>query len=225
MHVYIHRYFVNHLALDDESATLLHQRYYREYGLAIEGLVRFNHIDAMAYNSEVDDALPLEDILKPDPELRRLLLAIDRTKVKKLWLFTNAYLNHGLRVIKLLGIDDLFDGITYCDYSKVPMICKPKKAMFQKAMQEAGETDVSKCYFIDDSYINVAGAKKFGWKATVHYVDPEEELPEKPAGHYVVRDLNELPTLFTDLFDHSKLTGVGQSVDQPVEKRTDLSVY
>jgi len=50
-----------------------------------------------------------EDIIEPNPSLRKLLEDIDKTKVK-LWLFTNAYVNHGRRVVKLLGIDDLFEG-------------------------------------------------------------------------------------------------------------------
>lgn len=57
----------------------------------------------------MDDALPLEDILHPDADLRKLISDINRSKVK-LWLFTNAYKTHGQRVIRMLGIDDLFDG-------------------------------------------------------------------------------------------------------------------
>lgn len=200
MQEYIHKYFVNHLALDDESADMLHRRYYKDYGLAIEGLVRFNHIDAMQYNKEVDDALPLEGYLRPDPQLRKLLESIDRTKVKKLWLLTNAYVNHGLRVIKLLGIDDLFDGITYCDYTQMPMVCKPKKEMYDKAMREAGIQDKSKCYFVDDSYINVVGAYRYGWQHTIHYLDKEDPVPEKQAGHFVVRNLLDLPKVAPEVF-------------------------
>ncbi|ANB14689.1 Sdt1p [Sugiyamaella lignohabitans] len=196
----IHKYFVTHLELDDESAELLHQRYYKEFGLAIEGLVRFNKIDAMAYNAEVDDALPLDGIMKPDPDLRKMLLSIDRTKVKKLWLLTNAYINHARRVVRLLGVDDLFDGITYCDYAQVPLICKPKREMFHKAMEQAGVDDVNKCYFVDDSYINIVGARKFGFKKPIQYVDADDPLPEKPASDYTVRSLLELPQLVPEVF-------------------------
>jgi len=45
----------------------------------------------------------LETVLHPDPELLSLLQSVDRTKVK-LWLFTNAYVNHARRVVRLLGI-------------------------------------------------------------------------------------------------------------------------
>lgn len=82
---------------------MLHQRYYKDYGLAIEGLARHHRIDPLVFNREVDDILPLDDILLPDLELRAFLEAFDRTKVK-LWLFTNAHVTHGMRVVKLLDV-------------------------------------------------------------------------------------------------------------------------
>lgn len=111
LHIYEAKLTVS-LELDLEDAKTLHETYYTEYGLAIEGLVRYHKIDPLDYNSKVDDALPLDQVLHPDPELRKLISDIDRTKVR-LWLFTNAYVNHGRRVVKLLGIDDLFDGKQY----------------------------------------------------------------------------------------------------------------
>lgn len=143
----IDKYFVEHLSLQWDDAVRLHKEYYQSYGLAIEGLVRHHQIDPLEYNTKVDDALPLEDIIKPNPRLRKLLEDLDRTKIKP-WLFTNAYITHGQRVVRLLGIEDLFEGITYCDYSKIPLICKPHKDMFDKAMKEVGISENSHCYFV-----------------------------------------------------------------------------
>ncbi len=143
----IDTYFVNHLSLSWDDAVRLHKEYYQNYGLAIEGLVRHHQIDPLEYNAKVDDALPLETIIKPNPGLRKMLLDIDRSKVK-LWLFTNAYVTHGRKVVRLLGIDDLFDGITFCDYGSIPLVCKPHADMFSKAMKEAGVEDVKDCFFV-----------------------------------------------------------------------------
>jgi pyrimidine and pyridine-specific 5'-nucleotidase len=140
-------YFQSHLEMSREEATELHQRYYKDYGLAIEGLVRHHKVDPLEYNAKVDDALPLEDIIKPDPKLRKLIEDIDREKIKP-WLFTNAYITHGKRVVKLLGIEDLFEGITYCDYGAERLLCKPDPDMFTKAMRESGATDRSTCYYV-----------------------------------------------------------------------------
>lgn len=192
---YIKDYIANTLSLDDESADFLHKNYYRQFGLAIEGLVRFNHIDAMDYNRKVDDALPLDTILKPEPLLRQLLESVDRSKVK-LWLFTNAYKTHGRRVVKLLGLEGLFDGITFCDYAERPLVCKPKTVMFKKAMQESGVSDESKCYYVDDSSLNCDAAVKLGWKHVIHFT---EGVPST-SGKSQIDTLWELPEVVPNLF-------------------------
>ena len=65
-----------------------------------------------------------------------------------MWLFTNAYVTHGKRVVRLLGIDDLFEGLTFCDYGEERLLCKPHPDMFAKAMREAGIKDHKQCYFV-----------------------------------------------------------------------------
>lgn len=101
----------------------------------------------MQFNREVDDALPLDDALKPDPELRRFLQSFDQRKVK-LWLLTNAYRTHAERVLKLLQVDDLFEGLTFCDYQKPNFACKPEAAMYAAAEADAGVSNVDQCYFV-----------------------------------------------------------------------------
>ena len=181
----IDRYFIKHLELSREDAYKLHQEYYKTYGLAIEGLVRHHKIDPLEYNSQVDDALPLESIIFPDPELRKLLEDMDKSKVK-LWLFTNAYVTHGKRVVRLLSVEDCFEGMTFCDYDKERMICKPHPEMYAKAMTEAGVENMKDCYFVgqgspgdeevprlmvaDDSALNCRKAEELGWNAT-HLVE------------------------------------------------------
>lgn len=145
----IDQFFVKHLSLLPEDALHLHQQYYRDYGLAIEGLHRHHKIDPIVFNREVDDALPLDDILKPDAELRQLLGKFDKTKVK-LWLFTNAHVTHGQRVVRLLGIEDFFEGITYCDYNAEKLLCKPRPEMFEKAEREAGVPSADQIYFVGE---------------------------------------------------------------------------
>lgn len=216
MRDYIRAYIENTLHLSPKEAEDLHQGYYKHYGLAVEGLVKKNHIDAMDYNEKVDDALPLEHILKPDPRLQEMLSRIDRTKWK-LWLCTNAYRNHGIRVVKLLGIEQFFEGITYCDYRKFPMICKPMHEFFITAMKDL-EVDFSTgtpsppIYFIDDSKMNVEAAEKLGWRA-FHIEEPEANegaaytsttplLPALHAGgpkqlHYLL----QLPLVCPELFE------------------------
>lgn len=194
----IDEYFVKHLELSREDAAKLHQEYYKTYGLAIEGLVRHHKIDPLEYNRQVDDALPLESIIFPDLELRKLLENIDRSKIR-LWLFTNAYVTHGKRVVHLLGVDDLFEGITFCDYAQETLLCKPNPEMFAKAMREAGVKEYKDCYFVDDSALNCRKAEELGWTAT-HLVEELHHSPPPKACKNVIQHLDELRTLFPQFF-------------------------
>ena len=206
MQIYIHRYFKKHLHLNDQEAYRLHMKYYKEYGLAIEGLVRKHRINALDYNKVVDDALPLDRILVPNSKLRKLLIRLKQEgKIQRLWLFTNAYKNHGLRVIKLLGLGDLFDGMSFCDYSHVPMTCKPMKSAFDKALEDAGVTDPRNAYFIDDSSINVDAASKFGWGHIIQYIEDAtaDEISKRKAENpniTIIKDIIELPKACPELF-------------------------
>ncbi|CAG8961037.1 hypothetical protein HYFRA_00002577, partial [Hymenoscyphus fraxineus] len=191
-------YFMKHFELTREDAFKLHQEYYKNYGLAIEGLIRHHKIDPLEYNRQVDDALPLDEIILPDPDLRKLLEDLDTTKIKP-WLFTNAYVTHGKRVVRLLGVDDLFEGMTFCDYGANPIVCKPYLEMFQKGMREAGVKEMKDCYFVDDSDLNCKKAEELGWN-TAHLVEEEEPLPAEKPCKYQIRHLEELRSLFPQFF-------------------------
>lgn len=190
----IDKYFMNHLDLTREDACRLNQEYYKNYGLAVEGLVRHHKIDPLEYNRQVDDALPLESILSPNPELQRLLRDFDRTKVK-LWLFTNAYITHAKRVTSILGVDGIFEGITFCDYGMERLICKPREEAFRKAMSDAGITKFEDCYFVDDSELNCKKAEELGWVA-VHLKEDGVDIPATSSCKYQIKELVELKSLF-----------------------------
>ncbi|KAG0306647.1 hypothetical protein BGZ97_000663 [Linnemannia gamsii] len=190
----------------------LAHRYYVDYGLAIRGLIekhpvvdsnetfeakaqcahslfrsfRFLHmhvsteVDIRDYDNKVDGGLPLEKLLTPNPELRAM---IESMRVGKKWLFTNAGENHAHRVVRILGLEGLFHGMTYCDYLEPQFVCKPDRKSFTKAMREAGvqDQDPSLCFFADDSRPNVDMAVKIGWTA-VHVKDKFKD--PSAAGQY-----------------------------------------
>ncbi|CAH2353933.1 suppressor of disruption of TFIIS [[Candida] railenensis] len=181
MQVKIHQYFKDHLSLDDDEANRLHMTYYKTYGLAIEGLVRNHKVDALEYNSKVDDSLDLKSALKPNPELREMLIKIRQSgKFDYFWLVTNAYKNHALRCISFLGLGDLFDGLTFCDYSNFPIVCKPMTKYYHNVFQLTGidfedKEAMGQQYFIDDSEINVKAAFDLGMGNVYHYVEVDKE--------------------------------------------------
>ncbi|GMM32841.1 nucleotidase [Saccharomycopsis crataegensis] len=202
MQVYIRKYIRKHLGVNEAEAKEINVKYYKEYGLAIQGLVYFHKIDAMKYNTEVDDSLPLHEILKPDPELRKMLIKLrEANHLKRFWLFTNAYKNHGLRVIKLLGIGDLFDGMTFCDYEKQEkFICKPDSRIFEKAMRDAGVSDAKNAYFVDDSYKNCQTAIDLGFNKVVNVVE-NGDATNTPEGCLSISTIHDLPKVLPELFE------------------------
>ncbi|KAK6461603.1 Haloacid dehalogenase-like hydrolase-domain-containing protein [Scheffersomyces coipomensis] len=216
MQVKIHKYFKDNLQLDDEEAHKLHMNYYKTYGLAIEGLVRNHQVDALDYNSKVDDSLDLNNILSYNQDLRDMLIELKKSdKYDYFWLITNAYKNHALRVVSFLGLGDLFDGLTYCDYSKFPIICKPMKEFFENCLtltniDYTNPKNVKLQTFIDDSEINVRAAYKIGFGTVIHFIEVESEyqtLIAKPdykefysqskddGKIKIIRDILELPNV------------------------------
>lgn len=187
MQVKIHKYFKDSLQLNDEEAHRLHMEYYTTYGLALEGLVRNHKVDALEYNSQVDDSLDLQSVLLVNRELREMLIRIKEThEYDILWLITNAYKNHALRVITFLGLGDLFDGLTYCDYSHFPIVCKPMDEFYHNCLTLTGVdyTDseaMSKQAFIDDSEINVKAAHRLGFGFVVHYIEEDSQYEKVKA--------------------------------------------
>ncbi|KIM46099.1 hypothetical protein M413DRAFT_441160 [Hebeloma cylindrosporum] len=172
----IHAYFVS-LGLGHEEASDLHLKYYTQYGLALRGLTRHHDIDPLDFDRKCDGSLPLEDMISYSPSLRKLIEDIDRTKVR-VWGLTNAYRPHAERVLRILKIDDLVEGIVYCDYLVKDFVCKPEPEYYEMAMKQANVSDPSKCYFIDDNRKNVDAARALGWAHCVHFCEKGLEAME-----------------------------------------------
>ncbi|BGP58023.1 hypothetical protein JCM8202_001739 [Rhodotorula sphaerocarpa] len=158
------RAYFRQLGLSDEEAADLHNHYYKEYGLAIRGLVRHHKVDPLDYDKNCDASLPLETVLSVDPELQRLLADVDREKCH-VWALTNAYVFHATRVLQLLGVSQYFEGVISCDYGAGDFSCKPEAEFFNEALSHISSPPppVGDLYFVDDSALNVRGANALGW--------------------------------------------------------------
>lgn len=88
-------------------------------------------------------------MITPDPSVRKLFLDIDRSKAR-VWALTNAYepvrckedrfsalhslppFQHAMRVLKILNVDDLIDGLVFCDYADPNFSSKPEREYFDQ---------------------------------------------------------------------------------------------
>ncbi|KAM0790129.1 hypothetical protein ACM66B_005453 [Microbotryomycetes sp. NB124-2] len=213
----IEAYFVK-LGLPLDQAKELRHRYYTEYGLAIRGLVRHHQVDPLDYDRQCDAALPLETVLRPSDETKQMLRDIDRTQFR-VWALTNAYYNHATRVLSLLELGELFEGVVSCDYGAKDFSCKPEEPYFSQAVQACGQTDVSKLYFVDDSALNIKGAHALGWGHCVLFDEHRDQAQKLNGLHTkssvddgtpkvsVVNRMSELRTVWREMF---AVTGNGQ---------------
>ena len=154
------------LGLSDEEASELHHKYYTTYGLALRGLTRHYGVgdvlhalsplaysncmslDPLDFDRKCDGSLPLENMIKPHPGLRKLFQDIDRSKAR-VWALTNAYKpvnivsidegsnspalsQHAERVLRILDLEDQIDGLVYCNYNEPDFVCKPEPEYYRK---------------------------------------------------------------------------------------------
>ncbi|KAI9294296.1 pyrimidine 5'-nucleotidase, partial [Neoconidiobolus thromboides FSU 785] len=182
------------IGLPKDKVEQISYSYYREYGLAIRGFIKHHDIDPVHYDENVDQSLPLESLLKYDPNLRNMLLKI---KMRR-WAFTNANKIHAERVLRILGIEDLFEGVTYCDYTEPNFACKPELPAYEKAMKEARVNFPTLCFFADDSKKNLDAAKQLGW--TTILVTGKNN-PKQDGDHLAISSILELPEILPEIFD------------------------
>lgn len=133
----------------------LRRYFYRTYGTTLRGLQATHAVDSDEFLAYVHD-IPVERYLKPDPDLRRLLLSLPQ----KRWVFTNADAAHASRVLCALELEGCFEGII--DIRAVEFQSKPDVAAYRKALEIAREADPGRCAIFDDAARNLAGAKQAG---------------------------------------------------------------
>lgn len=134
----------------------LRQTYLEQYGTTLRGLQAHYEVDADDYLQYVHN-IPLEKYIKPDPDLRTLLLSLPQ----KRWIFTNADARHAQRVINILGINDCFEGII--DIRSIDFVCKPELIAYQKALTVTSEIDAKRCVIFDDALRNLYPARQLGF--------------------------------------------------------------
>ncbi|ORX90246.1 pyrimidine 5'-nucleotidase [Basidiobolus meristosporus CBS 931.73] len=186
------RSFVKELGIPEEEVIPLCSSYSKTYGMTVRGLLKFHNIDPMEYDRKVDGSLPLEELISPNPELRAMLQSLPMKK----WAFTNAALPHAKRVLSLLGIEDQFQGITYCDYAIPNFLAKPDPEQYHVAMAMADIQDPKLCYLVDDSEPNICTAKKLGWTAV-----RVATHATKTVGDHQISEITELPKVLPELWE------------------------
>ena len=151
----IQSYIEMKLNLCSEDASLLRAQYLAQFGTTLNGLMRNYQIDPMEYLDYVHD-VPIENLIPPDPELQTMLASITIPRI----IFTNAYLDYAMRVLKQLGISNLIDQVI--DILALDFSNKPDPKAYKRALALAGNPSPATCLLVDDRYPNLSAAAEFG---------------------------------------------------------------
>lgn len=176
MSLYIHE----KLNVDIEAIPEMRKRLFSTYGTTMRGLVAEYGIDSLDFLEFVHE-VPLENYIMPDPALRSILQRFSQDK----FIFTNADSHHASRVLKYLGIDDLFAGVI--DILAVAPYYKPQPEAFSVALEKAGSLDPARCIFLDDYPANISTAREMGFY-TIYVGDDHQDVES----HARISSLNEI---------------------------------
>jgi len=149
-------FMLEELKIPAELIQPLRRQYYEQYGTALRGLQNNYKIDSDKFLAFVHD-VPISDYLKPDPTLISVLRNLKTRK----FIFTNSDINHTKRVLRVLQLENYFDGII--DVKALDPYCKPMPQAFKIALQLAGETDPARCVMIDDIRRTTKTAREQGF--------------------------------------------------------------
>jgi len=151
----IRLYMINKLGFDPNVVEQVRRNYYIKYGTSLRGLMVEYNIDPEDYLAYVHD-LPLERYLSPDS--RQLREALSRIELEKV-IFTNASLEHALRVLRFMGLEPFFSRIV--DIKALGYVCKPSPEAFRRFL-EIVDARGEECILVEDSLRNLRVAKQFG---------------------------------------------------------------
>jgi putative hydrolase of the HAD superfamily len=151
----MNRYLHERLGFTSAQVAELRHHYYLTYGTTLRGLQIHHQVDTDDFLARVHD-LPIDQYLRPLPELRALLLSLPQAR----WIFTNADADHAGRVLEVLGVADCFAGVI--DIRDMGFECKPNPGAYVRALARAGESDPRRCLMLDDAWRNLAPAQGLG---------------------------------------------------------------
>lgn len=187
-----------------EEAISAWKPIFDKYNLTKRGLLAEGYeFDGDSYDRYIRNGA--EKYIKKDPALRVFLQELPRTSRKII--FTNAPEASAHEILKLLGVDDLFEAVLGTEFLN-NKVCKPEQAAFRKVLEYLKMVDCPEkiCYF-EDSYKNLMAGKQLGF-ATVFVTSAtlsNEGRTKDELGQFdavVERKVGmELKSLLPNLFD------------------------
>ena len=186
----VNDYIAEYLKLSREEAWTLRKERILQcgYGTTLEWLRAEHNLDGeemeryFAYIHPENEA----DALPPDPALRSFLLSLS-SKIP-FAILTNSITEHVDRILKKLGVEDLFPVIF--DMRKNTFLGKPDALMYHRVLGELG-IDAPSCLLVDDVPRYIEGYLSIGGTGVLF--DEENHHPEFTG--FRIQRLEELTSL------------------------------
>lgn len=163
--VRINRYMEEIAGIALAEVDGLRRRYWHDYGATLLGLIRHHEVDPEDYLDYVHD-VDVTSRLMPDLALRAVL---EDSGIPS-YVFTNGSRGHADRVLRALGIDDLF--VDVFDIRIAGYQPKPNPDPYQQVLGRLA-LQGQDCVMVEDQLQNLQTAKAFGM--TTVLVAPEDQ--------------------------------------------------
>jgi len=186
--VRINRYMREVVGIHPAEVDGLRRRYWAEYGVTLQGLIRHYQVDPEDYLDYVHD-VDVSSRLDPDAELRRVLEQLPQRKA----VFTNGSAGHADRVLDRLGLRDQFEEIF--DIRVANYQPKPFAAPYHRVLEHLGMQGTD-CTMIEDSVENLKTAKQLGMKTVLVGSGPQPDFVDAriPRAAQIPQALAALPS-------------------------------
>ena len=181
-------YLQQQLDLDEQAASDLRVHYWQRYGATLSGMMKHHGTDPRHFLWHTHQFPELHRQILREPRLRHVLKKLPGRKL----LYSNAPQHYAHAVLRLLRVDDLFDGVFAIEHGRYRP--KPEMAGFMRFMQ-LHRLNPARCVMVEDSADNLRTAKRLGMQTVL-----VGEAARKPA--YVdvkIRDVLGLPRAISRL--------------------------
>jgi len=157
--VRINRYMCDVAGIAHDEVDGLRRRYWREYGVTLQGLIRHHAVDPEDYLEYVHD-VDVTTRIGPQPALLDALMTLRLRRV----VFTNGSRAHAERVLDALGLSAVFEEIF--DVRVAGYLPKPRMEPYLEVLRRM-DCAAQDCVMVEDSLENLRTAKGLGMRTVL----------------------------------------------------------
>jgi putative hydrolase of the HAD superfamily len=159
LHVSMGQYIEDTLGLSTEEASALRRRYWLKYGATLLGLVRHHGVKAGHFLHHTHLLPGLESRVRGHGAD---IVALQRLRGRK-WILTNAPQAYAQRVLGVLGIGHLFDGVLSIEDMHMFGDLRPKPdARMLRRVAARLRVPPSRCVLVEDTLVHQKAARRVG---------------------------------------------------------------